>query len=405
MTSSGSSQSAKVGSDTWSASDSGLSSGTIGLHTYLADVYYDDVKVRKLVSTEPTIVVGAEASRPVGDQYYYAGSQRIGLRSGGTLSYIFSDHLGGTSVTLNASSGVTSTVTYFPFGSTRAGSVPTDYGFTGQRNDSSSGLMDYGARRYDPSLGRFISPDAIVSSLNNPQDFNRYSYAENNPTRFIDPSGHRGVDIGRLWRMLDFGGGGGGSGGGGKLPKVPAGTSAQPIKVKPMTVDSVREAGKGSESTAGGAPGRGSTRSTADPIAEPLGQGSGRGGPAEKAPVETGSGGKAKSIEAMRKANEEHADFYERWRSEKPEFRETNRTIKDPVTRKTILDEDGNYDGRRFDGVDYRTGEVAEFKTGQRTRQSSDAAWKQAEEYANTLNDVYGYEDFFWARVYWSDEE
>ncbi|MDO8672442.1 MAG: hypothetical protein Q7O66_13585 [Dehalococcoidia bacterium] len=84
----------KVGNDAWTATDASRITGTIGLRTYLADVYYDDVKVRKLVSTEPTIALGAEAARPFGDKYYYAGSQRIAMRSGGNLSYIFLDHLG-----------------------------------------------------------------------------------------------------------------------------------------------------------------------------------------------------------------------------------------------------------------------------------------------------------------------
>ncbi|MDO8670088.1 MAG: hypothetical protein Q7O66_01490 [Dehalococcoidia bacterium] len=41
----------------------------------MADVYYDDVKVWKLASAQPTIAPGAEAARPTGDKYYYAGSQ------------------------------------------------------------------------------------------------------------------------------------------------------------------------------------------------------------------------------------------------------------------------------------------------------------------------------------------
>jgi len=64
-------------------------------------------------------------------------------------------------------------------------------GFTGQRRDSGSGLLYYGARWYDPVSGRFISADTIVPQPGNPQSLNRYSYAANNPLRFVDPSGHR----------------------------------------------------------------------------------------------------------------------------------------------------------------------------------------------------------------------
>jgi len=52
-------------------------------------------------------------------------------------------------------------IDYYPFGSTRAGDVPTDRKFTGQRLDG-TGLYFYNARYYDPLTGRFISPDTLV---------------------------------------------------------------------------------------------------------------------------------------------------------------------------------------------------------------------------------------------------
>ncbi|MBI5756782.1 MAG: cell wall hydrolase, partial [Nitrospirae bacterium] len=52
------------------------------------------------------------------------------------------------------------------------------------------GLYYYGARYYNPQLGRFISPDSIVPNPGNPQDLNRYIYAGNNPLLYIDPTGH-----------------------------------------------------------------------------------------------------------------------------------------------------------------------------------------------------------------------
>jgi RHS repeat-associated protein len=52
------------------------------------------------------------------------------------------------------------------------------------------GLMDYGARFYDPALGRFVSADSIVPEPGNPQALNRYAYVLGNPLRYVDPSGH-----------------------------------------------------------------------------------------------------------------------------------------------------------------------------------------------------------------------
>jgi RHS repeat-associated protein len=81
------------------------------------------------------------------------------------------------------------TVNYLPFGETRAGNVPTDKLFTGQRLDS-TGLYYYGARYYNPIIGRFLSPDGVSPDLNNPQSFNKYAYCFNNPLKYNDPTGH-----------------------------------------------------------------------------------------------------------------------------------------------------------------------------------------------------------------------
>src|SRR5205085_269528 len=62
--------------------------------------------------------------------------------------------------------------------------------YTGQRLDNATGLYYYGARYYDRVLGRFITPDSIIQSPNNPQTLNRYSYCGNNPVSYIDPTGH-----------------------------------------------------------------------------------------------------------------------------------------------------------------------------------------------------------------------
>jgi len=82
-----------------------------------------------------------------------------------------------------------SSISFFPFGLTRTGTVNTDKKFTGQRLDS-TGLYYYNARYYDPQIGRFISPDSTGQRLNNPQTLNRYSYCSNNPLKYTDPTGH-----------------------------------------------------------------------------------------------------------------------------------------------------------------------------------------------------------------------
>ena len=81
---------------------------------------------------------------------------------------------------------------YHPYGTGRPTdtALPTDYRFTGQRREGTIGLYDYGARFYDPLLGRFLSADTVVPEPGNPQALNRYAYVLNNPLRYTDPTGH-----------------------------------------------------------------------------------------------------------------------------------------------------------------------------------------------------------------------
>ena len=45
-------------------------------------------------------------------------------------------------------------------------------------------------RVYDPVIGRFLSPDPHVQFQARLISYNRYTYVENNPLRYTDPSGY-----------------------------------------------------------------------------------------------------------------------------------------------------------------------------------------------------------------------
>jgi RHS repeat-associated protein len=94
---------------------------------------------------------------------------------------------------LNASGAVVGEQRYTAFGAARAvtGELKTDYRYTGQLSkESTIGLYYFKARWYDCYLNRFLSPDSIIPDPYNPLDYDRYSYARNNPIRYSDPSGH-----------------------------------------------------------------------------------------------------------------------------------------------------------------------------------------------------------------------
>jgi RHS repeat-associated protein len=67
--------------------------------------------------------------------------------------------------------------------------------FAGRPHDETTGLSYMGARYYDPLLARFVGVDPAEVDPNDVHSFNRYSYANNNPYKFVDPDGHSPIDV------------------------------------------------------------------------------------------------------------------------------------------------------------------------------------------------------------------
>jgi RHS repeat-associated protein len=68
----------------------------------------------------------------------------------------------------------------------RQGTLGTAKGFTGQYNDSLTGLDYYHARYYDPVVGVFLSADSVQGNM---QGVNPYAYVGGNPETDTDPTG------------------------------------------------------------------------------------------------------------------------------------------------------------------------------------------------------------------------
>jgi len=101
------------------------------------------------------------------------------------------DHFGNVRVVISSSGARQNTLAYRPFGICANGceSEPT-YGYTGEYRESTPNLIYLHSRWYDPTIGRFISPDDRLGRLSMPQDQNRYAYVVNNPMIYTDPTGH-----------------------------------------------------------------------------------------------------------------------------------------------------------------------------------------------------------------------
>ncbi len=113
---------------------------------------------------------------------------------GPVFYYYHGDFLGSSSVITDRDGDLVQHYEYSGYGKEKYKAntlaFPVSVRYSGQILDEGTGLYYYGARYYDPELGRFIQPDTIAPSLDNPQSLNRYTYCGNNPINNIDPSGH-----------------------------------------------------------------------------------------------------------------------------------------------------------------------------------------------------------------------
>ncbi|OGW69572.1 MAG: hypothetical protein A2036_04275 [Omnitrophica bacterium GWA2_50_21] len=186
---------------------------------------YDSVgsRIKKTAGGTTTIYLGKdyEVEGATSTKYVFFGDRRITTKkSNGDIFFTHTDHINSTNVVTDSSGNQSMLLEYDPYGETATftGSADLKHKFTGQEKDDSTRLYFYAWRYYDSQLGRFIMPDTIVPEAFNPQDLNRYSYVNNNPIKYTDPTGHKGfwkkfwkafvgAAVGALITVLTFGAG------------------------------------------------------------------------------------------------------------------------------------------------------------------------------------------------------
>jgi len=128
-------------------------------------------------------------------RWVFAGELPVARESGGAKVFLHNDHLGSAVVYTGAAGELLTETAYYPFGGLALPpSANALASFTTKHRDADIGLYYFNARWYAPDLGRFITPDPLYlfhpeQGLQEPQRLNPYSYAENNPLRFVDPTG------------------------------------------------------------------------------------------------------------------------------------------------------------------------------------------------------------------------
>ena len=124
-------------------------------------------------------------------KYVYGLGLDYAVTGGGSLGVYHTDGLGSVRAITDENGNLVEAYLTDAFGVSLGseGTVTQPFGFTGQQQDSESGLYYLRARYYSPTLGRFISRDPTFGSVTNPLSLNRFGYALDNPGLLVDPSG------------------------------------------------------------------------------------------------------------------------------------------------------------------------------------------------------------------------
>ncbi|MGB4703661.1 MAG: RHS repeat-associated core domain-containing protein [Candidatus Saccharicenans sp.] len=105
------------------------------------------------------------------------------------------DQINSTRLVTDENGNVVYAAVHDPYGGihhTWANAFDPVWKFSGKEQDAEPGLNYFGARYYDPTLYRFLSPDPVnmeLFSISNLQRWNRYSYCIGNPISQIDYEG------------------------------------------------------------------------------------------------------------------------------------------------------------------------------------------------------------------------
>ncbi|WP_345564540.1 RHS repeat-associated core domain-containing protein [Streptomyces plumbiresistens] len=191
----------RAGTDSFTYDDEGnlselASTGTSGDTKYLYDAdgglllrRSPDATTLYTGDEEVTLKTGAASADGV--RYISLAGQTVASHSSdGTFTYLIPDRQGTGTLAIDSQTQQVTRRQYKPFGEARdqSGTWIGQRGFVGGAQDDNTGLTNLGAREYDPSIGRLLSPDPLLDP-GAPQSWNAYDYADDTPVTGSDPSG------------------------------------------------------------------------------------------------------------------------------------------------------------------------------------------------------------------------
>ncbi len=139
---------------------------------------------------DDNLVAEADGSGTISKEYLYLGNNRLAMVDvpTGEIYTFLNDRLGTPIMMTDATNTVVWEATYSPFGEASVNpnsSVVNNFRFPGQYYDKETGFHYNWHRYYDPTTGRYLTPDPIGLA----GGINLYGYVQNNPVNLTDPLG------------------------------------------------------------------------------------------------------------------------------------------------------------------------------------------------------------------------
>jgi RHS repeat-associated protein len=167
-------------------------SGEISLYLKNESVYHLSATGGEVIASQGIPIAGGvwKKFELVDVEIPYSGSLDFRIKNNSSHAEVYFDDIHIEVYT--PSSGEYSVIQrddYYPFGGTFNSYTGGDvnlYKYNGKEEQEETGWYDYGARMYDPWLGRFFTQDRFASKY---YDLSPYQYTANNPINFIDING------------------------------------------------------------------------------------------------------------------------------------------------------------------------------------------------------------------------
>ena len=123
---------------------------------------------------------------------YTRGDGLLSIRTGSETRTYISDGHGDVRYLTDEEGKITDAYRYSAYGELieKTGTTENPYLYCGEYNDEGTGLYYLRARYMNPSTGTFISMDSYRGNTYDPASLHKYTYAQNNPQMYHDPSGH-----------------------------------------------------------------------------------------------------------------------------------------------------------------------------------------------------------------------